>query len=329
MELVRDIRALDRGDVARAGGKGAALGDLAHAGFPVPPGFVILSTAYANFVSEAGISFRTGGLFPAGGPRNMEDAVRRSEEIYSLFTTASMPGDIVSAISSHMDELRTPFVAVRSSAVVEDGSEATWAGQFESYLNTTRETLEQNIKRCWASLFTPRAMIYAAEMGIRASQSSMGVVVQSMIASDVSGVAFSVHPVTQERNTLIIEAGLGLGEALVGGYITPDTYLLEKEPLRPRRPPRIVSKELGYQDKMLVSREGLSEWCHVQESQRETQKLPDSLILQLADLVVRVEEHTGSPVDVEWAVAGGRIYLLQSRPITTLEGRDWGLGIGD
>src|SRR3989338_3707386 len=151
-----------------------------------------------------------------------------SKKINALILNAEMPEDIAGEIRKFFKKLKSKFVAVRSSATAEDSSAAAWAGQLESYLNTTKTNLLENVKKCWASLFTPRAIFYRFEKELHKQKISVAVVVQKMVESEVSGIAFSVHPVTQDRNQLIIEAGYGLGEAIVSGQITPDSYVVEK-----------------------------------------------------------------------------------------------------
>ena len=170
-------------------------------------------------------------------------------------------------------------MAVRSSATAEDSASAAWAGQLESYLNTTEETLLESVKKCWASLFTPRAIFYRFEKELHKQKISVAVVVQKMVESEVSGIAFSVHPVTENRNQLIIEAGLGLGEAIVSGQITPDSYVVEKEPRR------IIDKNIEVQKRGLYrSGENGNEWREISKERGEKQVLSDEEILKLSNM---------------------------------------------
>ena len=170
-----------------------------------------------------------------------------------------MPKDIGTAIQKEYKKLDAEYVAVRSSATAEDSASAAWAGQLDSFLNTTEKDLLKNIQKCWASLFTPRAIFYRYEKGLHKQKISVAVVVQKMVESEVSGIAFSVHPVTEDRNQLIIEAGFGLGEAIVSGQITPDSYVVEKEPRR------IIDKNVSEQEcELLPSVEGR---CRVFEAE--------------------------------------------------------------
>ena len=164
--------------------------------------------------------------------KKMHTVEQASEKIHALMLNAEVPSEILKEINGAFSELHASSVAVRSSATAEDSSTAAWAGQLETYLNTNKENLQENIKKCWASLFTPRAIFYRFEKNFHHQDISVAVVVQKMVASDVSGIAFSVHPVTQDKNALIIEAGWGLGEAIVSGQITPDSYVMEKKQLK-------------------------------------------------------------------------------------------------
>jgi len=203
---------------------------------------------------------------------------------------------------------------VRSSATAEDSASAAWAGQLESYLNTTEENLLENVKKCWASLFTPRAIFYRFEKDLHKQKISVAVVVQKMVDSEKSGIAFSVHPVTQDRNQLIIEAGFGLGEAIVSGQITPDSYVVEKQPRK------IIDKNIQTQSRGLYrAKNGGNEWLDIPKGQGEKQVLSDGEISELSDIILGIENHYKFPCDIEWAVEKGNFYIVQSRPITTLQ----------
>ena len=232
MELILDFTKLGKGDVALAGGKGASLGEMTRAGIPVPPGFVILATAFEKFLKETDLNVEIDSILHSVDRREMHTVEDASEKIKALILSAEMPRATTEEIKKFFKKLDAKYVAVRSSATAEDSAAASWAGQLESYLNTTEENVLENVKRCWASLFTPRAIFYRFEKELHKQKISVAVVVQKMVESEVSGVAFSVHPVTQDRNQLIIEASFGLGEAIVSGQITPDSYVVEKDPRR-------------------------------------------------------------------------------------------------
>jgi pyruvate,water dikinase len=237
-----------------------------------------------------------------------------SERIQKLIMDSEMPDDIAKAVTDAFAELDAKFVAVRSSATAEDSASAAWAGQLDSFLNTTEATLLRNVRRCFASLFTPRAIFYRLEQGLGDSHVSVAVVVQKMIESEVSGIAFSVHPVTEDHDQIIIEAGFGLGEAIVSGQITPDSYVVSKKGRN------ILDTNVSDQSRGIFRKEdGGNEWRDLGE-RGSTRKLDEKQVLELADIVMRIENHYGFPCDIEWAYEGGAFHIVQSRPITTLAG---------
>src|ERR1043166_5580707 len=246
MELILAFDKLGKEDAGIAGGKGASLGEMTRAGIPVPPGFVLLSNAFERFLDETHLRAELGAILGRVNHEEMHTVESASEEIKALILSAKMPEDIRSSILQNYKILDADFVAVRSSASAEDSSAAAWAGQLDTYLNTTDEMLLENVQRCWASLFTPRAIFYRFEKGMQKVHIPVAVVVQKMVQSEVSGIAFSVHPVTEDYNQMIIEAGFGLGEAIVSGQVTPDSFVVEKNPRR------IIDKNITYQSRALV-----------------------------------------------------------------------------
>jgi pyruvate,water dikinase len=205
------------------------------------------------------------------------------------------------------------FVAVRSSATAEDSSVASWAGELETYLDTTEKNLLENVKKCWSSLFTPRAIFYRNEKKLLKTKVSVAVVVQKMIESEISGIAFTVHPVTEDRRQMIIEAGWGLGEAIVSGSITPDSYVIDKKDMS------IIDINITKQEKMIVRKAGGgTKTANVPKPKQEKQVLSGKQIIELAKTCAAIEKHYKKPQDIEWAFAKGKFYVVQSRPITTL-----------
>lgn len=318
---------LSNRDAAIAGGKGASLGEMTNAGIPVPPGFVVLADAFEKFLDETNLNTEIDAILHTVKTDEMRSVEHASERIQKLILEAKMPEDIGEEIVADFSRLDAEHVAVRSSATAEDSDSAAWAGQLDTYLNTTRETLLANVQRCWASLFTSRAIFYRFEKDLHTTKISVAVVVQKMIQSEVSGIAFSVHPVTEDRNQLIIEAGFGLGEAIVSGQITPDSYVVEKSPRR------IIDKNIVEQERGIYRKEtgemggmgekgemGANEWRNIPIGQRSEQKLSDEQILALSQLIIHIEQHYGFPCDIEWAFEAGILYITQSRPITTLSG---------
>lgn len=312
MELVKTFSELDKSDVGIAGGKGASLGEMTGAKIPVPPGFVVLSYAFDRFLEETDIDAEIEAIAHKVKHTDINSVDRASNEIRDLILDAKFPHDLSVLVHKHFARLKSPHVAVRSSATAEDSSVASWAGELESYLNTTKATLLANIQKCWASLFTPRAIFYRREKKLHKAKVSVAVVVQAMVQSNVSGICFTVHPVTKDYGQMVIEAGWGLGEAIVGGKITPDTYIIHK--------PRgvILDKNISEQAMMIVRDGNGTVEQSVPLAKRGKQKLPDTKTIALAKLCQQIEKHYGKPQDIEWALARGKLYILQSRPITTL-----------
>lgn len=313
MPIVLPINDVSKRSIAIAGGKGASLGELTEAGMLVPPGYVILCQVFEDFLNEHLLRQDINDTLSHTNPRQTKSIEKASEIIQSLIMQHSISKKAEEEILSYFEKLNAKYVAVRSSATSEDSSHAAWAGQLDTYLNTTRETLLENIRRCWASLYSPRAIAYRFQKKLELTKISVAVVVQAMIESEVSGVAFSVHPVTQNYDHFIIEAGLGLGESIVSGQITPDSYVLEKKSLK------IIEKTISTQEKGIYrSAKGGNEWESIPKSKGEKQKLTDKQLQELGKLVLQIEAHYAFPVDIEWAFAKGKFYITQSRPITTL-----------
>lgn len=320
MEFIKPFSELSKRDANIAGGKGASLGEMAQSGIPVPDGFVVLSSTFDHFLNETDLAQEVESILKSVDHKAIHTVESASEKIRGLIEAQEVPEDIANEVVEAFKTLKAEFVAVRSSATAEDGADHAWAGQLDSFLNTTEVNLLENMRKCWSSLFTPRAIFYRFEKELNLTEISVAVVVQKMIQSEVSGIAFSVHPITEDRNQLIIEAGYGLGEAIVSGSITPDSYVVEKEPLR------IIDINTSTQTKSLIRSETKSgaernRWVGIQKSEGEKQKLSEEQILELAKLVIKIENHYGFPCDIEWAYENGKFYITQSRPITTLSNK--------
>jgi phosphoenolpyruvate synthase/pyruvate phosphate dikinase len=312
MEFIRKFKDLSKRDVAIAGGKGASLGEMTQAKIPVPEGFVILSDVFEKFIKEHDLNVEIDAVLDTVNTKKVHTVDEASDKIQAMILNKEIPKDIEKQINKEFKVLKAKFVAVRSSATSEDSASAAWAGQLETYLNTTKKDLLENVKKCWASLFTPRAIFYRFEQRLHKKKISVAVVVQKMIESEESGIAFSVHPVTQDKNQLIIEAGFGLGEAIVSGQITPDSYVVDKQD------GHIIDINVNEQSKGLYrKKDGGNEWKELGEK-GEKQVLNGKEIIELAKLIVKIEKHYEFPVDVEWAKEKGKFYITQSRPITTL-----------
>ncbi len=312
-ELVLPFSSLSKASVAIAGGKGAQLGEMTSAGIPVPPGFVVTVASFDEFIKVNALGERIAAELSKVDQHDMASVDAASEKIRGMIMAGKTPAAVEQAIVSQFDSLGARFVAVRSSATAEDAGTASWAGELESYLNTTKDTLLDTVKKCWASLFTPRAIFYRFEKGMAKAQVSVGVVVMKMVDSEVSGVAFTVNPVTKDRGQMVIEAGLGLGEAIVGGLITPDNFVIDKAE------EMLLDVQVNEQEEMIVrGPTGGTQHVTVPQDERSRQKLSGMQALELARLCKRIESHYGSPQDIEWALEAGKFYVVQSRPITTL-----------
>lgn len=311
--FIKTFMQLSKNDTHIAGGKGASLGEMINYKIPVPSGFVVLAHSFDRFLKGTGLDFKIETILKKINHKNINSIEAASGKMRNLILNAEFPKDIAMEIQKEFIKLNAKLVAVRSSATAEDSSNASWAGELESYLNTTKIDLLANIKKCWASLFTPRAIFYRFEKKLRNQKISVAVVVQKMIQSEISGIAFTVHPVTKDYKQMIIEAGYGLGEAIVGGKITPDAYIVNKNPKM-----GILEKNISEQTMMIVRyKQGIREII-VPKSKQNKQKLTDAQILKLAKICRNIENHYKKPQDIEWAFEKGKFYIVQSRPITTL-----------
>lgn len=311
--IILKFNNISQRDVHIAGGKGASLGEMIQAGIPVPPGFVVLASAFDRFLHETDLEVDIEAQLKKVNYRDVNSVEKYSVVIRDLIHDARMPKDLQLEILSEFNKLKVKYVAVRSSATAEDSSQASWAGELESYLNTTKKNLLGRVKQCWSSLFTPRAIFYRHEKKLHKAKVSVAVVVQQMVQSEISGIAFTVHPVTKDKNQMIIEAGWGLGEAIVSGQITPDSYVVGKKQLDLR------DINVAAQDRALFSKAGGgNSWHNLPKAQGGKQKLTGRQIIQLAKICLGIEKHYGFPCDIEWAYQKGKFYITQSRPITTL-----------
>ena len=315
MEYTLKLDDLNRNRADIAGGKGASLGEMINVGICVPDGFVVLSDTFNNFLKLTDLNQEIDTILHSIDHHAIHTIDSASEKIKALILSREISTNIQDEILKSFDCLNTESVAIRSSATAEDGADHAWAGQLESYLNVKREDVIERVQHCWASLFTPRAIFYRFEKGMHAMDISVAVVVQKMVDSEVSGIAFSVHPITEDTNQIAIEAVFGLGEAIVSGAVIPDTYVVEKEPRR------IIDINTSTQERELIRSNEIGErtkWQGIQKFGFENQKLSEDQILELANLVLLIERHYGFPCDIEWALENGKFYILQARPITTL-----------
>ena len=304
---------LDKNKVKIAGGKGANLGEMTKSGIPVPPGFVVLATAFEEFIKETGIDLEIKLKMGKIDHKNIKSVDQASNQIRALIKKAKLPKHIGQEIVKAFNELNCPLVAVRSSATSEDSKTASWAGELETFLFVNKIGLLNTVNNCWSSLFTARAIFYRFEKRLQKKKVSVAVVVQKMVNSEISGVAFTVHPVTRDKGKMIIEAVLGQGEAIVSGRITPDTYVIDKKD-------NYISEisVAEQKEKIIKSKTGGSKLAKIDFKEGKKQKLSGRQIIELAEICKRIERHYGHPQDIEWAREKNIFYILQTRPITTL-----------
>ncbi|NOZ76456.1 MAG: phosphoenolpyruvate synthase, partial [Euryarchaeota archaeon] len=298
---------LGKDDVGLVGGKGANLGEMTKAKLPIPPGFVVTAAAYNQFLDETGIRDSINEILSGANVDKSSELQAASKKVRKVIEESEMPQSIKDDIMagyrklSEMSGVEEEFVAVRSSATAEDLPGASFAGQQETFLNIRGEdVVVERVRKCWSSLFTPRAIFYREKQGFEHSKVSIAVVVQKMINSDKAGVMFTIHPATGEKNKLIIEAGWGLGEGVVSGTVTPDHYVVDKET------EEIISKDIMTKDLMFTKdpKTGKTIKVKIEDERRTGQVLTDEEILRVARLGKEVEAHYSFPQDIEWAVEG-------------------------
>ena len=321
MKYVEFFEELKKEDVDIAGGKGANLGELTRAGIPVPPGFVITSATYQKFIDETGIFAEIMDILNALDVNNNKQLQSSAKKIKNIIIETEIPDEIRNIILEAYNALchrigkENAFVAVRSSATAEDLPEASFAGQQDTYLNVKGpEDLMNYVRKCWASLFGARAIFYREENNFDHSKVYIAVVVQEMVDAEKAGVMFTAHPTTGEEK-ILIEAAWGLGEAVVSGTVTPDTYWVDKttgEILEQQ----ISEKNIMFQKE---SEAGQTIKVPVPEDLKNKQVLTSDEIAQLTELGRNIHEHYNFPQDTEWAIEAGKIFMLQSRPVTTLD----------
>ena len=292
------------------------MASMTAAGFPVPAGFTVTTTAYRQFVSDNDLqqAIINGAKPELVGTAVSFDSV--SQQIQALFAEAELTDELKAQIGSAYTAFGAgePPVAVRSSANAEDLPDLSFAGQQDTYLNIRgRDAVYASVRDCWASLWTARALNYRHEHAIAQEAVAMAVVVQKMVPSEVSGILFTANPATGERSEMIVNASFGLGEAIVGGEITPDTYIIDRDTLTVRE------TIIGSKEHMMVSAAGQgTDTRELSAAEREQSSLAEPVLRELAQLAIAVERHFGQPQDIEWAVVNGTLSLLQSRPITNL-----------
>lgn len=320
---IRWFEELGGASLGEAGGKGANLGELTRAGLPVPPGFVVTASAYRAHLARAGLEARIADRLHTLDGDAVTAVTQASQDIQAwLLGTPIAPGlqaavkrayaDLADRLTTGDEDKRPLAVAVRSSATAEDLPSASFAGQQETFLNVCgEEAVIEAVGRCWASLWTPQAIAYRARQGYDHLAVHLAVVVQVMARADVAGVMFTANPVSGARDEILVSASYGLGEAVVSGMVTPDTFALRSDG-------SVRLRTLGTKAQQVVADGCGTRVEAVAEAARARYCLNDRDLVALADLARRVQTHYGGPQDTEWALADGALTLLQARPITTL-----------
>lgn len=308
-------------DLPRVGGKATSLGEMTSCGLPVPSGFCLTVDCFLLLIE----SYNIRQLIEILRSHLPDDSglIKHSENIREKIRGLEIPKVIEEQIISIHKALKRGsaediFLVVRSSATVEDLSKASFAGQFDSYLAVRGATnLISKIKDCWASLFNERSLIYASKKGIPVDRLLMGVIVQRMIRAEKAGIMFTMHPVTEDEGLIILEANWGLGESIVSGVVTPDRYVVNKESLK------VQESHVSEKDHMSIfdEKKGTTSTVETPTSSQAMPCLKEEEIVSLANLGKSIEKIFNLPQDIEWAIEGGNIYILQSRPVTT---RDYG-----
>jgi len=318
MQNILWFREINMQNVEEVGGKGASLGEMEQSGFPVPTGFVITSGAYFTFVQETGIQQKIIQLIDAIDVENTAQLEEVSARVRKIIENATIIPKIKTEITNNYNILsngKPCLVAVRSSATAEDLPEASFAGQQETYLNIQgSEEVASAVQRCWASLFTARAVYYRKKQGFGTEKVGLCAVIQKMVESDVSGIMFTADP-TGDRNKIIIEAGFGLGETIVSGSVTPDNYVVDKNTMS------IASKKILKQEWMLIKEGKENVRVNLGHGKSDVQKMSDEKIVELAQIGKKIEDHYQKPMDIEWAMQDDVLYIVQARPITTLKSK--------
>ena len=312
------ISALDTKDDALevVGGKGRSLSKMANAGFDVPGGFQVTTSAYRGYVADNGLQSRIIELARPAVVAGRASFEQSSADIGKLFAQVDLAPELVAEIRGAYDALDgEPPVAVRSSANAEDLPGLSFAGQQETFLNVKgADAVVAAVKNCWASLWTAQAISYRHQNGIDQDSVAMAVVVQVMVPSEVSGILFTANPATGERGEMIVNASFGLGEAVVSGQVTPDTYIIDKSKRQ------ATETVIGPKEQKIVAdgAQGVR-MEDVADGERGESSLSEAMLGELIDTALRIEQlYDGLPQDIEWAFSGGKLHLLQSRPITNL-----------
>jgi pyruvate,water dikinase len=306
-------------DVPTVGGKGANLGEMTKANIPVPQGFIVTADAYFDFLRNSKLVDKIRDLLQPLDTSDSNQLQHVAAQIKQLILDAVMPAELAREIEQAYIKMGRGLVAVRSSATAEDLPEASFAGQQRTFLNVEEEKeVVTAVQGCWASLFEPRAIFYRHQQGFDHFKVGIAVPVQKMVQSQASGVMFTIEPVTSDSGKIVIEAVFGLGEAIVSGEVTPDLYILDKKGLK------ISTKKVAKQELQLVRNPDTTDketniWAPISPERQAQQKITNDEIIQLAKLGKQLEDWYQFPQDIEWAKGDKEIFIVQTRPVTTIK----------
>jgi pyruvate,water dikinase len=311
---------IDKHDLPLVGGKGANLGEMTQAHFPVPNGFAVTVAAYDTFLKENNLQKQIQNILKVTDRNDPHQLNNASKKIEKKILTGFMPKlvarEIIKSYKRLSGRFKSALVAVRSSATAEDLPGASFAGQQKTFLNIKGEAnLIEAVRECWASLFTARAIFYREENKIPHEKVKISVIVQKMVQSEVSGVIFTIDPVTNDKDRIVIEAVWGLGEMIVQGSVVPDKYVVQKETFS------ILSKQISDQAIQLIKKGLETKEVEVRKRKRDIQKISDQEIIKLAKIADRLQKHYYFPQDIEWAKEGKNLYIVQTRPVTTINSK--------
>ncbi len=318
LPIVVGFKDIDKKDTELVGGKNANLGEMYNAGFPVPPGFAITVEAYDLFLKENDLINKIYSLLASTDVNDPTQLNNASTKIQKIINTGKIPDEVAREVIKSYKKLSGRFknalVAVRTSATAEDMPGTSFAGMGWTSLNVKGEANVLNeVRACWASLFTGRSIYYRVANKIPHEKVKISVVVMKMVTSEVSGVMFSIDPVKNDKDRIIVESVWGLGEMIVQGSVVPDTYVVQKDTFA------ILSKEISDQSIQLIKmKNGENKQVEVPKKIRDKQKITDKEIIELAKLGDKLQKHYYFPQDVEWAMEKGKIYIVQTRPVTTV-----------
>ncbi|MCP4354449.1 MAG: hypothetical protein GY793_02210 [Proteobacteria bacterium] len=290
------------------GGKGASLERLKKNKFNVPTFFVISTDIFSNVLNKNSILNKLNNILAKVDVEKISSVIDASGQIKDMLSNIKIDEDVENDILQEFDKFNFENVSVRSSANVEDGEVTAWAGIFDSFLNITKDNLIDNVKKCWLSLYSPRAISYRIKNDLLKADVKVAVVVQEMVPSEVSGIGFSIDPVENDSNVILINVGFGLGELIVSGQITPDNYSVCKSS-------NVIEKEVCFQSKGLY-KSGLVEF---DQDKGSKQKLTDKQILEVAKSIKQIEDLYKIPIDIEFAYYQNKLHILQARPVTGLD----------